>query len=348
MAKKSATASYKDIIGDIKKGDYAPVYLLMGEEDYYIDKIVEALESYVVPEDEKDFNSAIFYGADTDVRQVISRAQQFPLMSETQLVFLKESQAMERAKSNLELLESYVNHYSPTTVLVITYKNEPLPSTSKLVKAIQKQGGIVFRSEKLKDYLLSGPLSDYCRENRVKIDEKSLSLLCEYIGGPLSKLFGEVDKLIVAAGENGEITPDLIEAIIGISKEYNSFELIKCLAKRDYPGSMLIIEQFAKNPKQNPGIVVNATLFNFFSKLFIASLLKDKSDSSLMSELELKTSFALTDYRNGLRNYNAGMIDGIIHAIRSYDVMSKGVGSTQNEYALLKELIFKIFTMKAV
>lgn len=346
MAKKTASVSFRELMSDISKGNFAPVYLLMGDEDYYIDKVTDALEAVVVPEDEKDFNATTYYGADVDVRQVIARAQQFPLMSDRQLVMLKEAQAMEKAKSNLELLAPYVMHANTTTVLVIIFKGDSLAASSQLVKAVNAGGGVVFKSERLKDYNLHGPLSDYCEEKRVKIDEKSLALLCEYIGSPLSKLFGEVDKLIVAAGKDGKITPELIEAVIGISKEYNSFELVKTISIRDYPRSMRIVEHFSKNPKQNPGIVVVATLFSYFSKLFIASISKDKSDAGLMKELDLKTTYGLTDYRNGLRNYKAGVIDAIIHNIRNTDVMSKGVGSNQNEYALLKDLLFKIFTLR--
>lgn len=346
MAKKTTTSSFRELISEINRGSYSPVYLLMGDEDYYIDKIVESLEGNVVPDEEKDFNLATFYGADTVAKQVISRAQQFPLMSPLQLVMLKEAQAMEKAKNQLELLVPYVTHSSATTVLVITYKGESLPATHQLVKAIQSEGGVVFKSERLKDHQLAGPLSDYCKTKKVRIDEKSLALLCEYIGSPLSKLFGEVDKLVVAAGENGVITPDLIEAVIGISKEYNTFELIRMLSVKDYPRSIRIIEHFAGNPKLNPGVVVVSMLFNYFSKLFIASVTKDKSDASLMEALDLKSSYGLTDYKNGLRNYKAGAIDYIIHTLRDVDVMSKGVGSTQNEYDLLKELVFKIFTVR--
>lgn len=346
MAKKAYSTGFREIIENIRKRNFSSVYLLMGDEDYYIDKIVEALECTVVPEDEKDFNQAVYYGADTEVKQVISRAQQFPLMSDRQLVMLKESQAMDKAKTRLELLAPYVKHANTATVLVITFKGEPLGASSQLVKSIQAEGGVVFKSERLKDNQLVGPLSDYCRDKKIKIDDKSLNLLCEYIGSPLSKLFGEVDKLIVAAGESGIINADLIESVIGISKEYNSFELVKSLSVKDYVKSMRIMDHFARNPKQNPGVVVIATLFSYFSKLFIAAILKDKSDTSLMEELNLKSSYALTDYKNGLRYYKAGAIDSIIHAIRNHDVMSKGVGSTQNEYSLLKELIFKIFTLQ--
>ena len=346
MATKSKSASFREIVADISRGNYSPVYLLMGDEDYYIDRISDMLEKSVVPEDEKDFNSSIFYGTDVDVKQIISRAQQFPLMSDRQLVMLKESQAMEKAKTQLELLVPYVNHSNESTVLVIIYKGESLAASSKLAKAIQAQGGVVFKSERLKDYQLIGPLKDYCKEKKVAVDENSLNLLCEYIGSPLSKLFGEVDKLIVAAGETKTITPDLIEAIIGISKEYNSFALVNALAVRDYPRAMRIVDHFSRNPKQNPGVVVTATLFSYFSKLFIASIAKDKSDGGLMQELDLKSTYSLGDYRNGIRNYKAVTIDAILHAIRNHDVMTKGVESSQNEFSLLKDLVIKMFTLR--
>lgn len=346
MAKKTNTVSYSEIIHNINRREYAPVYLLMGEEDYYIDRIVELLEERVLDEDEKDFNLGVYYGADSDVMQVMSRAQQYPVMAEKQLVILKEAQALLRAKSELDKLAPYAKHPNKTTILVIAYKGEPLGSTSSLVKSIQTEGGIVFRSDKPRDYELPGVLSAYCQEKKIKIGNKAVSLLCEYLGTPISKLFGEVDKLLVASGESKEITPELIEGVTGISKDFNAYELIKTISVRDYPGSMKIVNYFAKNPKLNPGIMITATLFNYFSKLFLVSILKDKSDTSLMNELGFKSSYALTDYRNGIKNYSASAIDAIIHAIREQDVKSKGIGSYQNEFELLKELIFKIFTLK--
>lgn len=346
MAKKSSASDFREIITRIKKREFAPVYLLMGEEDYYIDKIVELLENTVISEDEKDFNNTVVYGADADIRQVMAKAQQYPVMADRQIVFLKEAQTMQTAKSQLEKMTSYVQHPNPMCVLVITYKAEPLAANSPFVKGIMSSNGVVFRSEKLRDYQLDGPVVDYIRQKGYDIDEKGVALLCEYIGSPLSKLFGEIDKLIVAAGASKRITCDLIESIIGISKDYNSFELIKSISQRDYAGSVKILNHFSKNPRQNPGVVIVSTIFNYFSKLFIASIMRDKSDSNIMQELDLKTSYALTDYRNGLRNYTAASIDGIIHAIRDHDAKSKGVGSTQNEYDLLKELLFKIFTLK--
>lgn len=346
MAKKSSGPTFREIMGSIKKGAFAPVYILMGDEPYYLDEIAKALENNVIDEADRDFNSIVFYGADADMATVIASAQQYPVMAERQLVMLKEAQAMQSAKSQLDKLASYVSRPNSGTVLVIVYKGDSLPATSKLLKAAKDNDTIVFRSDRLRDYQLAGPISDYCASKGMGIDEKAISLLCDYIGNPLSKLFGEIDKLIVAAGDDiKRISPDLIEKNIGISKDFNTFELVKAMARKDYPKSMMIVEYFSRNPRQNPGVMIVATIFSFFSKLFIATVTKDKSDASLMSALELKSTYALKDYRDGLQHYNARMALGAIHAIREYDAQSKGIGSTQNEYELLKELIFKIFTI---
>lgn len=345
MAKKeSGASSFREIMSAIKRRDFSPVYILMGEESYYIDCIAKALEDSVVDEQDRDFNSVVFYGADADIGSVIGCAQQYPVMPGLQFVALKEAQSMLQARHQLEKLASYVAHPNNSTVLVIVYKGEALPATSKLVKKAKEAECVVFRSDRLRDYQLAGPIVDYCASKGMGIDEKAVSLLCDYIGNPLSKLFGEIDKLILAGGSDVKrISPDLIEKNIGISKDFNTFELVKALARKDYPKSMMIVEYFARNPKQNPGVMTVATLFSFFSKLFIAAVTKDKSDGSLMAALDLKSAYALKDYRDGLQHYNARQVFAAIHYLREFDVRSKGIGSTQNEYELLKELIFNIF-----
>lgn len=348
MAKKSSSGpSFRELMTSIKKQQFAPVYILMGEEDYYIDQLARALENHVVDEADRDFNSIVFYGADAEIGKVIGSAQQYPVMAERQLVMLKEAQTLWNAKNQLEKLASYVSKPNPTTVLVVTFKGDVLRSTSALLKSAKASGAVVFASEKLRDYQLAAPIKEYCTSKGIGIDEKAITLLCDYIGNPLSKLFGEIDKLVVASGsEGGRITPELIERNIGISKDFNTFELLKAVARKDYPKSMMIVEYFSRNPKQNPGVMIVSTLFGFFSKLFVAAVTQDKSEGSLMEALELKSSFQLNDYRTALQFYNARMVVGAIRAIREYDCKSKGIGSTQNEYELLKELIFKIFTTK--
>lgn len=345
MAKKSNGITFREVMSSIKKREFAPVYILMGEETYYIDEISKALENNVVAEEDRDFNLIVSYGSDTDATSVISSAQQFPVMSDRQLVMLKEAQTMQNARNQLEKISSYLTRPNPSTVLVIIFKGDSLSSTSQIMKSARESRCVVFKSDKLKDYQLAGPISDYCASKGIGIDEKAVSLLCDYVGNPLSKLFGEIDKLIVAIGKDvNRISADHIERNIGISKDFNTFELVKAISRKDYHKSMTIVEHFSKNPKQNPGVMVVATLFSFFSKLFIAAVTKDKSDASLMTELDLKSPYALKDYRDGLQHYNARMALGAIHAIRRFDAESKGIDSTQNEYELLKELIFKIFT----
>ncbi len=345
MAKKSAGPSFRDIMTSIKKGQFSPVYILMGDEPYYIDQISKALENHVIDEADRDFNQIVFYGADSEIGRVIGSAQQYPVMSDRQLVMLKEAQSMPQARQQLDKLASYVRHPNPSTVLAVVYKGESLSSTSQLIKAAQETGSVVFKSERLRDYQLGAPIMDYCGSLGVGIDDKAVTLLCDYIGSPLSKLFGEIDKLMVAVGKDVKrITPELIERNIGISKDFNTFELVKALSRKDYAKAMLIVEYFSKNPKQNPGVMTGATLFNFFSRLFIACVTKDKSDNSLMAALELKSAYALKDYRDGMQRYNARQALAAVHALRDYDCKSKGIGSTQNEFELLKELIFKICT----
>lgn len=345
MAKKSSGTAFREIMTSIKKGSFAPVYILMGEEAYYLDQLTRALESYVIKEEDRDFNLITFYGAESDIGSVIGAAQQYPVMADRQLVVLKEAQAMTNSKNQLDKLSSYLLRPNRSTVLVIVYKGGSLSSTSSLIKTAKSPDTVVFKSDKLRDYELSGPIYDYCASQGIGIDEKAVNLLCDYIGNPLSKLFGEIDKLIVAGGKDlKRISPELIEKNIGISKDYNTFELIKALARKDYLKSMMIVDYFSKNPKQNPGVMIVATIFGYFSKLFIAAVTRDKSDDSLMRVLELKNPYALRDYRDGLQRYNARMALGVLHAIREFDAHSKGIGSTQNEYELLKELVFKIFT----
>lgn len=346
MAKKSNGPSFRDVMTGIKKKKFTPVYILMGEEPYYIDQLTKALENNVVDEADRDFNSITYYGADAEISNVIASAQQYPVMAERQIVLLKEAQTLSRAKDQLDKIASYVGRPNPHTVLVIIYKGDTLSSTSALMKRAKGSEEVtVFVSEKLRDYELSGPIIDYCQGNGWSIDPKAVSLLTDYIGNPLSKLFGEIDKLMLAAGtDTKRITAELIERNIGISKDFNTFELVKAFSRKDYRKAMLIVDYFSKNPKQNPGVVIVATLFGYFSKLFIASVSRDKSETGLLQLLELKNKYALNDYRDGLQRYNARQALAAVHAIREYDCQSKGIGSTQNEYELLKELIFKIFT----
>lgn len=344
MAKK-ATLTYRDILSDIKKKNFAPVYLLMGEEPYYLDLIANALENSVVDEADRDFNFNMFFGAEATPEEVAATAAQYPMMAEHRFVILKEAQAMERAKQQLEYFETYMQHPLPTTVFVIVFKGDNLNATSAMVKAAAAHGAVIFKSPKLREYQLDGPIKDYCASKKIGIDDKALSLLKEHVGTDLSKLFGEIDKLIVAtSGKVNRISAEVIEENIGISKDFNNFELTTALATKDYSKAMTIIEFFQRNPKQNPTVVTTGILFNFFTKMVLANFSKDKSDTALMQILGLKTPYALREIRTGLSRYNSLQSVKAISEIRRFDTRSKGIGSVANEYDLLKELIFNIFT----
>ncbi len=347
MAGKDNSLDFRTILNNLKTGDVSPVYLLMGEEAYYIDKLIESFENSIVKEEEKDFNFTVYYGQEIDIPTVIATCQQYPFMAERKLVILKEAQSMDKAKNKLDMLAEYVKLPNQQNVLVISYKGEMLGATSELVKALNKSDGIIFKSPKLKEYQLAVPIKDYCRGKKIGIEEKSIALLIEFLGNDLAKIFGEIDKLIVSGKDDIiRITPDLIEKNIGISKDYNNFELIKNIAFKNYDKCLQIVDYFESNPKTNPTIVTTAMLFNFFSKILLGHFSVDKSDDSLCIAMGLKSKYQLQDYKTGMTKYNVMQTIKIIGHIREFDITSKGVESFQNEYKLLRQLIFNIFTAK--
>ncbi|MBD5370024.1 MAG: DNA polymerase III subunit delta [Bacteroides sp.] len=347
MASKSATADFRSILTKIGNGEYAPVYLLMGEESYYIDQIVAALEERVVPEEERDFNLLTFYGADSDILDVVAACRQYPVMAERKLVMLKEAQSMDQAKRKLENLADYVTHPMEQNILVVVYKDDRLSGTSKLMKAAARSEAVIFDSPKLRDYELAEPIRDYCRSKRIAIQDKALALLVESVGNSLSKLFGEIDKLIVASkGKLSTITADLVAENIGVSKEYNNYELQAALAAKNYDKCLRIVRYFASNPKNNPTPVTAGLLLGFFSKLVLGHMAQDKSDQGLTAAMGVRNSFALREMKSAMRNYSIMQSIAAIHYLREFDAAAKGIDSTQNEHALLLELIYRIFTSR--
>lgn len=343
MAKSSVTV--RDIIKEIRNGNPRPVYILMGEESYFIDLIVDNMEKYIIPEEDRDFNFNVFYGNEADVDYVVGVAQQFPVMAPKKLVILKEAQSMHQAKVQLEKFASYVSRPNPNAVFVISFKGGTLNATSKLIKAAKATDAIVFNSEVPREYELPNHIRDYCRDRKISIDQQATALLAEYIGSPLSKLFGEINKLIsIVGGKAQRITCEDIEKHIGISKDYNNLELVNALTDKDYPKCIKIIKYFAANPKTNPTPVTTGTILNFFANLVIAHYLPDKSDRTIAQEFGFKAQIQLDKIKKGMRNYTPKQAVNAIHYLREFDTKSKGVGSMLNEYDLLAEMIFKIFT----
>lgn len=336
--------SFNQIIADIRKRQYAPLYLLGGPEAYFIDRITDLLQQTLIADEAKDFDLTVLYGADSDAVRILNEARRFPMMSEKQLVILREAQSMRDAKNQLEKLAAYAAAPSASSVVVIAFKGDPFKSTSSLVKNAVKGGAVVFESVKPKDWQLEKYVEEYCRENRVPIDRASTSMLVNSIGNNLTRLFSEVDKLVISA-QGASITPELIERNIGISKDFNNFELVAAISQRDYPKASRIIRYFESNPKSNPTIVTATVLFNFFSNLLLAHYAPDRSEKGLMTQLRFHSPYQLTDINRALPLYGAAGCLRIIHAIREFDCKSKGIGSVEKDYDLLKELIFKIFTL---
>ena len=338
MAKKEI--SYESICKEIADRKFSPIYVLMGEEPFFIDQITDLLVENVLAEEERDFNQTIFYGADTDAVSIINAARRFPMMSEYQLIVVKEAQLMR----DIELLNAYAKHPLSSTVLVINYKYKTLDRRKSLAAAVEKNG-ILFESKKIPDYKMPGFITGLLQQRSLAIDAKAAQMLSDFLGNDLNRLSKELDKLAIVMAQMGSkrVTPELVERNIGISKEYNNFELIKALATKDVLKANRIAQYFEKNPKTNPLQMTLAVLFNYFSNLLIAYYSKDRSEAGLMAALGLRSAFQLKDYQMGMRHYSAMKVFLSIGEIRKADAASKGVdNASASDADLLKELLYKI------
>lgn len=338
MAKKENT--FEEICRDIVAKKFQPVYILMGEEPFFMDQITDLLLENVLSESEKDFNQMIMYGADTDAAMIINAARRFPMMSEYQLVVVREAQLIR----DIELLTNYVKSPLKSTVLVINYKYKTLDRRKTLASATDKTG-ILFESKKIPDYKMPAFIVSFMQQRSIGIDPKAAQMLSDFLGNDLSRLNKELDKLTLILPEKAakRITPELIEQNIGISKEYNNFELIKALAVKDVLKANRIAQYFEKNPKSNPIQMTLPVIFNYLSNLLICYYTKDRSETGIMTALGLRGTFQVKDYMTGLRNYPAMKVFNLISDIRTTDARSKGVENTSvSDADLLKELLYKI------
>lgn len=331
--------TYEEIVRNLKNRVYAPVYFLMGEEDYYIDRIAEYIVDTVLNETEKEFNLSIIYGSDTDLPSIINTARRYPMMSDHQVVVIKEAQNLR----NWDDLSFYLQKPMPSTILVICYKHGTLDRRKKVTAEIEKSG-VLFESKKLKEAQLPGFISSYLKRKKVDIEPKAAELMAEFVGTDLNRMAGELEKLIITlpAGER-RITPEHIERNIGISKDYNNFELKNALISKDILKANQIVKYFNDNPKNNPLQVTLSFLFSFFSNLMLAYYAPDKSDQGIATQLGLRSAWQAKDYNIAMHRYTGVKVMQIIGAIRICDAKSKGVGnSSQSDGELLKELVFFI------
>lgn len=336
MAKET---TYEEIARNLKNKIYSPVYFLMGEEDYYIDRISDYIMDTVLTETEKEFNLTLLYGSDTDIVSIINAARRYPMMSKYQVVIVREAQNLK----NLDELIHYLQKPMNSTILVICYKHGTLDRRKKITAELEK-AGVLFESKKLKDTQLPGFISSYLKRKQVEIEPKASEMMAEFVGTDLNRMAGELEKLIITlpAGQK-RITAEQIERNIGISKDYNNFELRNALIEKDVFKANQIVKYFEDNPKNNPLQVTLAILFNFFSNLMLAYYAPDKSDQGIASQLGLRSPWQAKDYMAGMRKYTGVKVMQIIGAIRTCDAKSKGIDNPSTpDGELLRELVYFI------
>ncbi len=330
--------TFEELIGDLKKQSYRPIYFLHGDEPYYIDRTTEYILGNVLTEAEKSFNQTVIYGKDSAAQQVIDLARRFPMMASRQVVVLKEAQELK----DFDILEHYFKSPQPTTLLVINYKYKSPDKRKKVFKALQKHA-VTFQSKKLYDNQVPGWISGFVTNKKYRIEPKATALLAEYLGSDLARIAGELEKLFIAIGDGERtITPLHVEQHIGISKDYNQFELQDALGKKDVLKANRIINYFAGNQKNYHITQTIASLYYFYSKLLLLHYLKDRSKQNVASALKINPYF-VQQYEDAARRYNAGKLVTVISLLRSYDMRSKGYGGSNTPAGeLLREMTFKI------
>lgn len=331
--------TYEEIARDLKNRIYKPVYYLMGEETYYIDKISEYIAQTVLTDEEKEFNLTVMYGADTEVATIINVAKRYPMMSEYQVVIVKEAQSVKK----MEELSFYLQKPLQSTILVLCHKHGTIDRRKKLAAEIEKVG-VLFESKKIKDAQLPGFIASYLKRNSVDIEPKASEMMAEFVGTDLSRMAGELEKLVITLPQGTRrVTPEHIEKNIGISKDYNVYELRAALVAKDVLKANTIIHFFAQNPKANPIQQTLGGLFGFFSNLMLAYYAPEKTEQGIAAQLGLRSTWQAREYITAMRNYSGVKVMQIIGEIRYCDARSKGVGnSSLSDADLLRELIYKI------
>ena len=328
----------KQIVTDIRNGKISPVYFLFVEEPYYIDKISEYIENNILAEEERGFNQMVLYGKEVTVDDIIGNAKRYPMMADRQVVIVKEVQHLARTIDNLS---AYVDNPQPTTVLVLCYKYSKLDKRKKLYKSVQKYG-VLFESKKLYENQVSDWIRKILQGRGYQITAKAAILLVEFLGTDLSRIDKELEKLQLVVPKEKEITPSDIEEHIGISKDFNNFELKKAIGERNVVKATRIILYFAQNPKDNPFVVTISLLHNFFSQLLQYHGLSDHSPKNVASALRINPYF-VNEFNTAAKNYPMKKTSHIISQLRELDLKGKGVGANNMSDAdLLKELLVKI------
>jgi len=327
----------KKIVNDIRSGHIKPIYFLMGDEAYYIDKVAEYIENNVLSEEERGFNQMVLYGKDVSIDDIISNAKRYPMMAEHQVIIVKEAQHLSRT---IEQLNAYAENPQLSTVLVICYKYGKIDKRKKIYKSIQKTG-VIFESKKLYENQVADWIRKVLLSSGYSISPKAALLLVEFLGTDLSKINNELDKLKLVIPKTQEITPEAIEENIGISKDFNNFELKKALGERNVQKAARILNYFAQNPKDNPFVLTITLLHSFFTQLLQYHGMNDHNPKNVATVLGINPYF-VQEYQIAAKNYPMKKVSSIIADLRELDMKGKGVGANLSQEDLLKELLVKI------
>ena len=335
------------IFKNIKNKEFLPIYFFHGEEAYYIDIAVKALENDVLTEDEKAFNQTVVYGKDTNYNEILSLAKQYPMMGDKQLIIVKEAQDLKFNDEETKILEKYVENPVESTILVFAHKHKKVDSRKKVFKTLDK-AKMLFHSEPVKDYNLAKWIDDEARNLQIKLAQGISQLLADYLGNDLSRIANELNKMKLVL-KNGEVLDGkLVETHIGISKEFNVFELQKALGKKDANTAFKIAYYMGKNPKTNPIVMTIGNLYNFFSNVVLYHTVSHQSPPTIASELGINPYF-VKDYAEAARLYPLKFATRIISVLREIDLKSKGLGAVNmDEGELLKEMVYKIINIDKV
>ena len=328
--------SAERIIANWKNKQFKPVYWLEGEEDYYIDKVVNYAEHHILSEAEAGFNLSVFYGKDANWSDVVNACMRYPMFAEKQVVLLKEAQHMK----DIELLENYISHPLSSTIFVISHKEKTVNKTTKLGKLVKKSTDL-FTSEKVKDYKLAEWITDFIKSKGFSTTPKGIALLADHLGNDLNRIVHEIEKITLNLGERKNITEDDIEKFVGVSKEFNAFELQAAIAKKNLANAIRIIQYFDSNPKAGPIQLVLPAIYNYFSKLYIVCGMADKSETAI-KVLFYNNPFAAKEALATLKVYGYEGVEKVLLLLHEYNLKSVGINNGNADGSLLKEMVIKM------
>ncbi len=331
--------SFEKLKKEILANQFRSIYFLEGEETFYIDKLSDLIEEKALNETEKDFNFHVFYSKDSEPQQILNAARRYPVFAEKQLVMVKEAQHFNK---KWEEFLPYVEKPVESTILVFCHKHKNVDKRGTFGKLVRKLPGYL-STKKINDYKVPDWIKQYLNDRNIAIDDKSAYLLTEHLGNDLAKISNELDKLLINVPKGERITPSHIEQFIGISKDFNAFELSNAIAEKNYSKAINIIHYYEQNPKAGPFVLVLASIYNYFSKLFQLHYTKGMSDSDAMRAIKVPP-FVFKNYKSGAMKYPLAKTESVIMYLALYDARSKGVGNTNKigPYELLKELVYKI------